>query len=64
MRLTALYVVFHHVAAQIDTAGLSPAFMSVLDLFRAGHSAVCIFIVLSGYCLMLPVAGAPRSDSN
>ena len=36
--------------------GLSAVSVWTIKLFRSGHFAVSIFIVLSGYCLMLPVA--------
>lgn len=52
--LAALYVVLNHVWARFVTRaeGL-PAWFHLL---KFGHVAVAIFIVLSGFCLMLPVA--------
>ncbi len=57
--LTSLYVVLAHVGIMVDRQGVWPPVVWLLDLTRAGHSAVSIFIVLSGYCLMLPVARSP-----
>src|SRR5579875_141267 len=65
--LAALFVVFHHAfvtfyyAPQAVRAGLaSPlaTFLAILfkSLFTFGHEAVVVFIVLSGYVLMLPIA--------
>src|SRR5579872_5149061 len=59
--LAALYVAFFHVAGAL--AKLSPADAArtpALALLAArglsfGHQAVGVFMVLSGYCLMLPV---------
>ena len=62
--LAALYVMLSH-AFQIgvfdDVGGhwvtsLSPAFVRDTRGLTYGHYAVAVFIVLSGYCLMLPVA--------
>jgi peptidoglycan/LPS O-acetylase OafA/YrhL len=50
--LTALYVVWHHIWLTIYEHAVSPAFFKV---FVYGREAVDIFIVLSGYCLTLPV---------
>ncbi len=57
--LAALYVVLHHAylgsTAEAPLSGLATRATYVLFL---GRSAVDIFIVLSGYCLMLPMARA------
>src|SRR5258706_10533817 len=53
--VAALYVVLFHAVAGF-AVGLSGAFRGLQILFGFGHEAVAIFIVLSGYCLMLPVA--------
>jgi len=59
--LAALFVVFHHAFQEV--AGTSPG-RSLNPLLRAfsflhwGHYAVAVFIVLSGFCLMLPVLRA------
>jgi peptidoglycan/LPS O-acetylase OafA/YrhL len=57
--LAALYVVLHHAA--LEVRGVSPWRLVELGrgLLRHGHFAVAVFIVLSGYCLMRPVAGDP-----
>ena len=52
--LTALYVVFVHINRYVGDQ--LPIFWLLLGkTLRYGHFAVAIFIVLSGYCLMLPV---------
>ena len=59
--LTALYVVFCHAAEEINLfEGVRfPSWARLLILpLNLGHYAVGIFIVLSGYCLMLPVASS------
>ncbi len=51
--LLALYVVAHHIC--FTALGFGPLMAS--PYFRVlgdGHAAVCFFIVLSGFCLMLP----------
>jgi peptidoglycan/LPS O-acetylase OafA/YrhL len=58
--LSALYVVFFHIQLIMtwrgDGGGLpEPLLLSTLAM-RFGRYAVAVFIVLSGYCLMLPVA--------
>ena len=58
--IMALYVVFHHVAMELRYAfqggGIPNAVFSALKWLDFGHYAVDVFIVLSGYCLMIPVA--------
>ncbi len=57
--LAALYVVLHHTVEEVepfDGAHYSRLLALALKPFNMGHYAVGIFIVLSGYCLMLPVA--------
>jgi peptidoglycan/LPS O-acetylase OafA/YrhL len=57
--LAALYVVLsHHVLDVYD--GLGWGLQRVVFGFQYGHYAVDVFIVLSGYCLMLPVARSGR----
>lgn len=56
--LAALYVVLQHVVLQVSPSGElnSIGFLKrFFYLFRYGHYAVDLFIVLSGFCLMLPV---------
>ncbi|SIO61783.1 Peptidoglycan/LPS O-acetylase OafA/YrhL, contains acyltransferase and SGNH-hydrolase domains [Singulisphaera sp. GP187] len=59
--LAALYVTLHHAALMIPPAGLSGPVLAIRFFLRHGHGAVAVFIVLSGYCLMLPVACDPLS---
>lgn len=54
--LAALYVALHHAALLIPPNGLSGLGLTFRFFLRHGHGAVAIFIVLSGYCLMLPEA--------
>ena len=54
--ITAIYVLLHHLAIDLQGGGLPHWLQSCLGLFRYGHFAVDIFIVLSGYSLMIPVA--------
>ena len=60
--LAALYVVTNHVYAQCVrgdlTSGLGVWTSFVKNALQLGHLSVSIFIVLSGYCLMLPVGRA------
>jgi len=54
--LAALYVVLHHAYYGLTAeAGLPPLVTWLTYWLYLGRSAVDIFIVLSGYCLMLPV---------
>jgi peptidoglycan/LPS O-acetylase OafA/YrhL len=57
----ALYVVLFHAAVGFIPAGLPFWARNVRRLLMFGHDAVAIFIVLSGYCLMLP---AVRADGH
>lgn len=54
--IAALYVVLHHAAIQdvhhLDFTGFKRKYMMV---FAMGHMSVNLFIVLSGFCLMLPI---------
>ena len=62
--LAALYVVLNHTSFRMGTlAGVGSHSLTAkiagllhFFLFAYGHYAVAVFIVLSGYCLMLPVA--------
>ena len=53
--IAALFVVLHHIYLQFDFSHETGAVYRVLNLFRFGHYAVDLFIVLSGFCLMLPI---------
>jgi peptidoglycan/LPS O-acetylase OafA/YrhL len=54
--LAALFVVLHHAVMEIPIDQLHRRVVLATDWLRAGDYAVCAFIVLSGYSLMLPVA--------
>lgn len=49
-----LYVMFHHGMLDMPRSG-SPVYATLDTFFLQGHYAVDVFIVLSGYCLMLPL---------
>jgi peptidoglycan/LPS O-acetylase OafA/YrhL len=56
--LAALYVVIHHASLQVYGELSKPAVL-LQQVCNFGHYAVAVFIVLSGYCLMLPVIRNP-----
>ena len=68
--VAALYVVLHHAGmvslqtmAKAYSNATPPVLLTLLNavhfaLFNHGHYAVVVFIVLSGFCLMLPIARA------
>jgi peptidoglycan/LPS O-acetylase OafA/YrhL len=60
--LAALYVVVFHAMVEAHVAGRSKSFAAVAAFvtLRYGHYAVDVFIVLSGFCLMRPVARDAR----
>ncbi len=54
--LAALFVVLHHASYELPRHELKPALARATDFIQAhGHDAVAVFIVLSGFSLMLPV---------
>lgn len=53
--LSALYVTLHHAAIMIPPGELGRGALRWIPGLYMGHAAVSVFIVLSGYCLMLPV---------
>lgn len=54
--LTSLYVVLFHVLQEcMSGREISPLVLSTVKFIAYAEGAVSIFIVLSGYCLMLPV---------
>lgn len=53
--LASCYVVLFHALPGFSTAFLNGPWRLLKRAFAYGHEAVAIFIVLSGYCLMLPV---------
>ena len=57
--LAALYVVIYHAACGYSGYGkgiLPGKVVTAVKFLSYGHFSVAVFIVLSGYCLMLPVA--------
>lgn len=70
--LAALFVAFGHAYAQLvpyqqALMDLNPKYEKLFSfigivLFRHGHLAVAVFIVISGYCLMLPLARHDRLE--
>jgi peptidoglycan/LPS O-acetylase OafA/YrhL len=53
--LAATYVVGFHAVLGFTSKDLTGGWRLVRRAFAFGHEAVAVFIVLSGYCLMLPV---------
>ena len=67
--LSALYVAASHAylmyAEDFATVGLRSASGVLLlgtSWVMLGRAAVAVFIVLSGYCLMLPIVQSPRQE--
>jgi peptidoglycan/LPS O-acetylase OafA/YrhL len=62
--ISALFVLFHHAFFQVvldqHSGALSPAIARCFAFARYGPTAVIVFIVLSGFCLMLPITNAPN----
>jgi peptidoglycan/LPS O-acetylase OafA/YrhL len=56
--LMALYVVLFHAAYFTQALPLHPVVAMFTSWLHLGHYAVDVFIVLSGYCLMMPIARA------
>jgi len=54
--VASLYVVLFHAGVGFNSGALTGVARIVWHTLVFGHDAVAIFIVLSGYCLMLPVA--------
>jgi peptidoglycan/LPS O-acetylase OafA/YrhL len=58
--ISAVYILLFHAHSQVDWYFQPPPFTGMAAWIRRflgyGHGAVAVFIVLSGYCLMLPVA--------
>jgi peptidoglycan/LPS O-acetylase OafA/YrhL len=66
--LAALYVALGHsyvsMRPQLDFAAIPRPVLEALKLTDLGHFAVALFIVLSGFCLMLPVARSSDGRLN
>ena len=60
--LAALYVVIHHIAQLNFEEFPQGKYHAFLPYLMLGHFAVAIFIVLSGFCLMLPVARSSKGE--
>lgn len=61
--LSALFVVLHHAAFEVPRGALTHApTVATRFLFEYGHRSVAIFIVLSGFSLMLPVVRSADGD--
>jgi len=58
--LAALFVAAHH--AFLAVGDDRPRWLHLTDPLHYGHLAVTVFIVLSGFCLMLPVARAGAAE--
>ncbi len=56
--IAALYVIFHHIAWQLPHPNNGLLAKLFWNSFMDGHRAVDTFIVLSGFCLMIPVSRA------
>jgi peptidoglycan/LPS O-acetylase OafA/YrhL len=55
--IAAIYVVAHHAKWQVYGDGLNRHGIDavICQIFKFGHDSVTMFIMLSGFCLMLPV---------
>jgi len=61
----ATFVAIHHIwqfIAMRPQVEPPPRWFTVMTVFKYGQYAVVVFIVLSGYCLMLPVARSTGSE--
>lgn len=62
--LAALYVVLHHAMLNVPHGAKPDSLSSTLKLvFGHGHFSVDVFIVLSGFCLTLPLLSRPEFGS-
>jgi peptidoglycan/LPS O-acetylase OafA/YrhL len=53
--IAAIYVMMHHIMLSFKFQALSPVNQFFTDIFKYGHYAVDVFIVISGFCLTLPL---------
>jgi len=59
----SLYVVLHHALLNIDYSGVHDGTWRWLDaVFAWGHVSVDAFLVLSAFCLVLPLGASDRFD--
>jgi peptidoglycan/LPS O-acetylase OafA/YrhL len=58
--LAALFVVVHHAYREVVPEHAVRLPFGLPNLLETGHQAVAVFIVLSGFCLGLPVARDPH----
>lgn len=58
--VSATYVVFHHLwqFAIADPRRPPPSWFRIVNVFEFGALGVAVFVVVSGYCLMLPVVSS------
>ncbi len=58
--LAALFVVLHHLWQYAVLSGqIPPSWFQALSVLKYGTYGVAVFLVISGYCLMLPIARQP-----
>ncbi len=62
--LTAMYVVIHHEALMAPRKGMSSIFKVIFFPFGYGRYAVDAFIVISGFCLILPIIKNGNNGKN
>src|SRR5260221_14573530 len=62
--LAALYVVLYHATTvkTTDQSALPQPLRFIVAILREGHFGVVVFIVLSGFSLMLPIARAGSTE--
>ncbi len=60
--LSALFVLFHHIWQYSIAAPVAapPSWFELATVFKYGAFAVAVFLVVSGFCLMLPVVRSPQ----
>jgi len=60
--LSALFVLFHHIWQYSIAAPVAapPSWFKLATVFKYGAFAVAVFLVVSGFCLMLPVVRGPE----
>lgn len=60
--LAAAFVVAHHLWQYAALSGqVPPAWFEALSVLKYGTYGVAVFLVISGYCLMLPIARRPEA---